>query len=73
MFGLQVVCHVQVMQDSTGCYNTVFQIFHTETFQIFGLEMFQQPFVGCFGRKTPVFECESEIFCSKVSFKLTAF
>ena len=61
------------MQDSTRSNYTILQMFHTKTFQIFRLKMFQQFLTGSRFGKNPVVQFESEEFTSKVTLEHTTF
>ena len=65
--------HCQILQDSTGSNDTVFQVLHSETFQILRFKVFQQFLTGSRFCKYPVVQLECEELVTEITFKHQAF
>ena len=65
--------HCQILQDSTGSNDTVFQVLHSETFQILRFKVFQQFLTGSRFCKYPVVQLECKELVTEITFKHQVF
>ena len=66
---LVMLRHIQILQNSSGSNDTILQMFHSETFQVLGFEMFQQLFAGRRFGKYPVVQLEGKELTAEVTFE----
>ena len=66
---LRMLRHNEVLQDSPRSDDTVFEMLHAESLQVFHFKVFQQFLAGGGFRKHPVVQLESEELAAEVSFE----
>ena len=65
--------HIQILQDSSGSYNTILEMLNPESFQIFCFKMLQQLLPGTGFGKYPIIQFKSKELTSEISLKHSAF
>ena len=65
-----MLCHFEVLHNSSRSNDAVFEMFDTKTFERFGTEMFQQLLACILLCKHPVVEFEHTYLCSEVAIKV---
>ena len=73
MTDLRMLRHNEILQNSTRSYNTVLEVFYTETFQVLHFKVLQQFFSGSCLCKYPVFQLKCEELTSEIPLEHATF